>query len=596
MGLEAWLTLAVIAAMVLALVRGLVGPAPAVLTACVVLYLLGVTTTEQAFSGFSNPAPLTVAALYVLARAVRVTGALEPITNRLLAGRPGSGRPASERRPLARLLPPVALASGVFNNTPVVAMVAPQLTAQAPQRGLRASRMLMPLSYAAILGGLLTTVGTSTTLVVSGMLQDAGAEPLGLLEITGVGLPVAVVGLAVVVLLVPRLVPDRSGADELADHDRVRRYSIGMLVEPGGALDGRTAAEGGLRDLQGVYLAQIDRGERIVAPVAPDERLQGGDVLSFVGKVDQVVDLQRMRGLTTTEEHHLGGLDGFRGTFFEAVVGPGSSLHGRTLKDAQFRQRFGGVVVAINRAGERVDAKLGQVPLQSGDTLLVLADPGFADRWRDSADFLLVARQGGSAPAMTRKAPLVGLVAAGMLLLAGTGVLSILQAALAAAGALIVLRIVSPSQAIASVDLHVVLTIAAALGVGKAVTASGLADVAGGLVVDAAAPLGALGALALVMLATIVITELVTNNGAAVLLLPVALAAAETAGADPRPFAIAVALCASASFLSPLGYQTNLMVYGLGGYRFTDFVRAGAPLTLTVLAVGLIVIPTVWPL
>jgi di/tricarboxylate transporter len=599
MGLDAWLTLAVVIAMVAALARDLLGPAPAVLGACVVLFVAGVTDVGEAFQGFSNPAPLTVAALYVLAKAVDVTGTLEPHVARLLgAGAAGNGQrpPASDRRRLSRLLPPVALCSGFLNNTPIVAMLAPQVATWASQRGVRASRLLMPLSFAAILGGLLTTIGTSTTVVVSGLLEAAGEQPLGFFEISRVGVPVAVAGIALMVIVSDRLLPRRSGAVDLASERRVREFSVDLVVVPDGPLDGTTVTEAGLRDLQGVYLAQVDRSGHATAPVGPGDLLRGGDVLSFVGKVDLVVDLQRKRGLTSTEERHLGGLDGHRQTFFEAVVGADSPLVGHTLKQAGFRDRYSGVVVAIHRAGERVDAKLGHVPLRPGDTLLVLAQGGFVDRCRDSADFLLVAPLGGSAPTLTRKAPLVAVVTLALIGLAGSGLVSILQAALLAVLSLIVLRVLTAAQARAAVDLHVVVTIAAAFGVGAAISASGLGAALGRLIVAGAAPLGALGVLAAVMLATLALTELITNNAAAVLMFPIANAAAGAAGANARPFAIAVALMASASFLTPIGYQTNTMVYGLGGYRFADFARFGLPLTLTVFVVGWLMIPLAWPL
>jgi di/tricarboxylate transporter len=242
-----------------------------------------------------------------------------------------------------------------------------------------------------------------------------------------------------------------------------------------------------------------------------------------------------------------------------------------------------------------VDAKLGQVRLRVGDTLLILADLGFAERWRARQDFLLVSRLGGSAPAQTRKAPVVAAVALGIVLSAGLGLVPILHAALVGAGVLIVTRVLTPGQARAAVDLNVIVLIAAAFGVGAAIADSGLADVLAGLVVEGLAPYGELGVLLGVLLAAVVITELVTNNAAAVLVFPLAMSAATHIGANPRGFAIAVAVGASASFLSPIGYQTNTMVYGLGGYRFGDFARLGAPLTLTMLAVAMLVVPRAWP-
>jgi di/tricarboxylate transporter len=322
--------------------------------------------------------------------------------------------------------------------------------------------------------------------------------------------------------------------------------------------------------------------------------LAGDDVLRFVGKVDQIVDLQRMRGLTSTEAPLLDGLG--RQAFFEVVLGAESRMVGQTLKDVGFRARYEAVVLAVHRAGQRVDAKLGELPLRAGDTLLVLADPGFRERWRESGDFLVVARLGGTPPGRGRHARRVLALTAGLVLVAGSGLLPILEAALLVAVLLVAGRVLTVREARDAVDLNVILVIAAAFGVGAAVEATGLADSGAQILVGLFSPFGALGALAGVLLATVVLTEMITNNAAAVLMFPVALSAAAAVGADARPFAIAVAVAASASFLTPVGYQTNTMVYGLGGYRFSDYLRLGAPLTLMVLVVGMIAIPLGWPL
>ncbi|MEX0659901.1 MAG: SLC13 family permease [Egibacteraceae bacterium] len=607
---QAWLTLAVVAGTVGLLARNVVSPALAVLGATVFLMLVGVIDAEQAFSGFANPAPISVAALYVLARAVEVTGALDPVLARVMAGNGNgngngsddppatSGRPRvrpGTRRRLARLAGPAALASSVLNNTPIVAMTAPQVAAWAARRGESASPLLMPLSFAAILGGTVTAVGTSTNLVVSGLLEASGRPPIGMFEITRVGLPIMLAGLALLVLAAPRLLPDRQAALHTFT-ETVREFSVAMRVVPGGPLDGATVEGAGLRHLQGVYLARIDRGEEVIVPVQPDRVLAGEDVLTFVGNVDLVVDLQATRGLVSTEEHHLEGLRETRQGFFEAVLGQGSPLVGATLAEVGFRGRYDAVVLAIHRAGERVDAKLGAVRLRAGDTLLLLADRSFYTRWRESRDFLLVSAMGGTPPLRTRKAPLVGGIAAAMVALAGLGVMPILHAALLAAFALVASGCLTTREARDAVDLNVIVIIAAAFGLGAAVATTGLADSLAALLVDGLGVWGTVGALAGVIVATIVLTELITNNAAAVLMFPVAVAAADTAGADPRGFAIAVAVAASASFLTPIGYQTNTMVYGLGGYRFTDYARLGFPLTLLVMAVTLIVVPLVWPL
>lgn len=589
MGTEAWITLAVVMTVLVVLGKGLAPAALTLVGAVVVLLLVGVIDVDQAFGGFSNPAPITVAALYVLAGAVEQTGVLTSVVGRILGGARGP------RDLLARVVVPTITSSAVLNNTPIVAMVAPAVASWAEQRQLPASRFLMPVSYAAILGGCITAIGTSTNLVVSGLLSDAGLQPLGLLELAAVGVPLALIGGLLIIGLAPVVLPDRGAAlEDFSEH--IRDFTVAMQVVPGGSLDGQTIESAGLRALQGVYCAQLTRADHTISPIRPDQPLEGDDELLFVGKVDRILDLQRNRGLRSSEDRHLERVGGPHGQFFEAVVGPGSPLVGTTIKAVGFRQRHDAAVLAIHRAGQRIDAQLGQVEIRAGDALLLLAGPNFSQQWRTTRDFVLVAGTGQSRPVIGRKAQLTGLVTVGLVLLAGSGLVPILEASLVAALALLALRVLSVTQARAAIDTQVLVVIASAFGLGAAVESSGLAVVVADGMLQATQSWGQIGALVGVLLVTMVLTELLTNNAAAVLAFPVAVATAQQVGADPRPFAIVIALGASLSFLSPIGYQTNLMVYSLGGYRFSDFARLGAPITLAVILVSILIVPAVWPL
>ncbi|MDH3606231.1 MAG: SLC13 family permease, partial [Acidimicrobiia bacterium] len=343
MAWEAWLTLATMAVVVVVLTRELLIPAATLLGAVVALLIFGVIDAEQAFSGFSNPAPITVAALFVVARAVEKTGGLQPLVSSLLQ----PGRRA--RGALARLLVPVAASSAVLNNTPIVAMLVPQVSSWAAKRDRSSAAFLMPLSFAAILGGLVTVLGTSTNLVVSGLLEEVEMEPIGIFEITKVGLPVAVVGVVALIVLAPRLLKPRNPARGDLE-ENVREFVVDMNVVPGGPVDGVTVEAGGLRHLAGVFLVQVLRGEDLLGPVGPSLVLRGGDRLRFVGRADNVVDLQSTRGLTSAEQEHL-VFETDRAAFFEAVVGASSPLVGKTLREAEFRGRYQAAVVAIHRAG-----------------------------------------------------------------------------------------------------------------------------------------------------------------------------------------------------------------------------------------------------
>jgi di/tricarboxylate transporter len=368
-----------------------------------------------------------------------------------------------------------------------------------------------------------------------------------------------------------------------------------MVVVPGGALDGATVEQGSLRHLQGVFLAEVRRREETIAPARPDTVLLGGDRLTFGGRVDGGRDLQMMRGLVGAEREHTTGLEDETHTFFEVVVSGASSLAGKTLRDTDFRNRFQAAVVAIHRAGERVNEKLGAVRLREGDTLLLLSDRGFANRWRDGNEFLLVAHLGGSPPVSTRKAITVGIITAAIVTIAGAGILPMVHTALLGALLIVALGVLTPWEARGALDIDGLVGIAASFGIGAAIDQSGLAAwLAGGLLggLDTWGPLALLIA---IVLATVLLTELITNNAAAVLIYPLAIAIALDAGLDPRPFAIAITVAASASFLTPIGYQTNTMVYGLGGYRFTDYARLGLPLTLAVILAIILFVPMFWP-
>ena len=577
---EAWLTLAVVAVAVAVLTRDLISPAVAFTAAVVVLLVAGVVTPEEAFQGFSNPAPITVAALYVLARAVEKSGALQPIVRATL----GAGK--SVRMALARLTIPVAAASAFLNNTPIIAMLAPQVEEWADQRGDSASRYLMPLSFAAILGGMTTLIGTSTNLVVSGLLVAEGHDPFTMFELTRIALPIAVVGLAINVLAAPRLLPDRLPPRQEARSRGGRSFSVRMIVEPGGPLDGVSVArvQEALPDT--ARIVYFERDGEGAGQIAPDKVLKGRDFLTLIGDTDAVLDLHEVSGLASSQQPHLPyEFRSARHAYFEAVIAPESPLVGRSLVDVRFLARYQATVVAIHRAGEPVHGRLAREPLKPGDTLLVIADRGFAERWRDRNDFLLVSRLGAAAPPLTRQAGIVLAIGAAIVLGAGLEVLPILHLSLLGALALVLFGILTPNEAKDAIDFDVIVVIGAAFGLAAAVESSGLGHGAAGLVAGTMGGFGPQGAMAGIVISTIALSSIITNNAAAALVLPIAISTAAGFGIEPRAAAVAVALSASASFMTPIAYQTNLMVYGPGGYHFCDYARLGTPLTLVVMVV-----------
>jgi di/tricarboxylate transporter len=425
-------------------------------------------------------------------------------------------------------------------------------------------------------------------------LEAAGEPGLGFFEITPIGLPIAIAGALLLIVLTPVLLPIRRSIREEAT-DEARHFVVDMIVEANGQIDGSTVEKAGLRHLMGSFLATLDRGGETLAPVGPDTVLQAGDRLRFVGRSDSVKELQVTRGLKSAEAGHLLSIESPRARYFEAVIGAESPLVGRTLQEADFRSRYQAAVLAIHRAGQRIDAKLGQVELRLGDTLLVVGDPGFIDRWRDRNDFLLISGSGTTPSVANRKAWLVGLVTLGIVVAASFDLLPILNASLLAALILVGIKVLTPGEARASVDLNVIVVIATAFGVAAAVEESGLAAVISNGLVGIFGGLGDRGVLFSVVLATVILTAVVNNNATALLMFPIAVSAAAATSIQARGFAIAVAVATSVDFLTPIGYQTNTMVYGPGGYRFGDYSRLGAPLTAVVMTAIVSLVPIVWP-
>ncbi len=581
------ITLGMVAAVTAGLVFTRVGPDILLLGALSVLLALGVVTPSEGLSGFSNEGMLAIAAFYVISAGLRETGALSAVVDRFFK-QTGSLRVAK-----FRMMLPVLVMSAFVNNTPVVAAFIPAVRDWARKVGLSPSALLMPLSFAAILGGLCTIVGTSTNLVVNGLLiAETSSSGLGFFELAAVGLPCALAGMIYILVAGPRLLPDRIPAvEQLTDP---REYTVEMSVDEGGGLAGRRISEAGLRNLPGLYLVEIERRGHILAAVSPEERLEAGDRLVFAGITESVIDLQRIRGLTPAAGQTF-KLDAPKDErrFYETVLAASSPVARKTVRESRFRTRYGAVVIAVARDGHRVSGKIGDIRLVPGDTLLLESGTHFSERFRHSRDFLLVRPIHDATPVRSDRAPVAWAILAGVVLSASSGLLPLVIAALLGAGAMIATRCLSASAARASIDLQVLIVIAAAFGLGQAMQLSGAGTLVGQAAMAVAGdhPMAVLSA---VYVATAVLTAVVTNNAAAVLMFPVGLSAATEVGLSAEATAVAIALAASASFATPVGYQTNLMVYGPGGYRFTDYLRFGLPLTGIVGVIGLLIIPRVW--
>jgi di/tricarboxylate transporter len=586
---DAILTIAVVAAMLLALSLELLAPDIILFVSLATLFLSGILTPQEAFLGFSNEGMLTVAVLFVVAYAAQSSGVLEIFAGRVM------GRGVGLRRSMVRMALPVTAMSAFVNNTPIVAMFTPAVRDWAKARGLSPSKFLIPLSYASIFGGVCTLIGTSTNLVVNGLLQQETGLSITLFEFAWVGIPAAFFGILYLVLIGHRLLPDKK--DPVEDlMESGREYLVEMEVRTGCPLINRRVAEAGLRNLQGLFLAEILRNEESIVPVKPSDKMRVGDRLIFTGLVNSIAQLQKIENLIPVDEprlyHDLKRSGQARIT--EAVISRASPMLGQTIKDGNFRARYGAVVLAVHRHGERVQAKIGDIKLKPGDTVLLLSSEDFLKTWNRSREFYMVSR-GTDIPSLDRtRSAIAAICLGGMVLLAGIGVVSVFKAAVLAAAVLLLTKTVTPVEARRCIEWNVLIIIACAIGISKAMDKTGAATFIAQGFINAFYGLGPIGVLGVVYIITSILTEVITNIAAAALAFPIALSAASQVGANPMPFVIAVAIAASAAFSTPIGYQTNMIVYGPGGYRFRDFLRVGLPLNFIFLIVSLLVIPRIW--
>ena len=553
----------------------------------VLLLAAGVITPAEALKGMSNEGMITVAALFVVAAAVERTGALAALVDRTL------GRPRSLPAAQVRTMVGPSLLSAFMNNTPVVALMVPAIRDWAKKHRLSVSKLLMPMNAAVVLGGLCTLIGTSTNVVVSGLVEDKRGTPLGMFDITPLGLALLGAGFAYLLLASRWLLKDRR--PPMSQSDDPRQYSLEMLVEAGSPLVGRSIEEAGLRHLDNLFLMEIDRGGHVLAAVEPTERLEAGDRLVFVGVIDSVVELQKIRGLRPATDQVF-KLDDPRSErrLVEAVVSNTCPLVGRTIREGRFRSTYGAVVIAVARNGERLQMKIGDIILEPGDTLLLEAGPAFLDRQRSSRHFYLVSEISDAAAPRHDRAWIACTILAAMVLAAALELVPMVTAALVAACGVVATRCISSTEARRSIEWESLLLIAASFGLARAMEKTGLAEAIARSTIAQAGDDPRL-VLAGLYLVAMLFTELMSNNAAAVLTFPIAWQAADDLGVNPMPFVMAITVAASCGFATPMGYQTNLMIYGPGGYKFSDYVRFGGPLNLIVMALTVALAPLIWP-
>ncbi|MES9958675.1 MAG: SLC13 family permease [Sedimenticola sp.] len=587
MAWEAWFVLTVVLLCIGLLASNRFSPDLILMGGLTLFLVTGVISPQQALAGLSNEGMVTVAVLYIVVTGFRETGGINWIVDWVL------GLPRSLAHAQLKVMAPVAALSAFLNNTPVVAIFIPAIDDWAKRNRLSVSKLMLPLSYAAIAGGTCTLIGTSTNLVINGLvISETDFPSFGILDLVWIGVPVTLVVFFYVLVTQRWLLPERRPPVNLiAD---AREYTVEMMVEPGSPLVGKSIEQAGLRQLPGLYLIEIEREGQVLTAVAPHERLKGNDHLVFVGVVDSVIDLQRIAGLQPATSQ-IFKLDSRREErcLTEAVISNTSPLVGKTIREGRFRSIYNAAIIAVARNGETIHAKIGDIKLRAGDTLLMVSHPVFMEQHHNSKDFFLVGSLCDVRPVRHKRAPVAMLVLFAMVTSVALGFLSMLKAAMLAAGLMIITRCTTGRIARRAVDWQVLVVIAASFGIASAMQNSGAASWIAQWLLSFAQGIPHV-TLALVFITTALLSAMATNNAAAVIMFPIALSTSQSLGVSFLPFAVTIMVAASASFATPIGYQTNLMVYGAGGYHFKDYLYFGGPLTLVVGIATVLIVPLAW--
>lgn len=561
------------------------------LAVIVALILTGKASAGEAFSGFSHPATLTVAAVLILSAGVERTGSIDGLALWL---RRHAGNSEFRMRRMQTIL--VAPISAFLSNTATVAMFLPVVISVTRDRGFSPRRFLIPLSFASLLGGMCTLIGTSTNIVVSTLAVDHGLAPMRMFDFLPVGLVMMVLGGIYLIYFAPYLLPRRIRGRDIDERYDLRRYLTEVEVLADSVLVGRNLEGSRLSELYDLDVLEIHRSNRVVG-TASGTQLYEGDVLLVRAPLDAIQKIQAEEGLRLRPEAKidLADLSGKGMVLAEAVVPPGSPLENRTLKTAAFRNRHGVTALALHHRRETIRDRVGKVPLRIGDTLLLY---GSRKRLRELAarpEVLSVVKV--HPPRPRRRLGRLALLIVGLTVsLAATGVVNLPRAAVAGAALMVLTGCLSLRETYRAMDRRTLVLLAGMIALGLSMERSGAASYLAHHVMDTTGSWGPMYLLAATYIATLIFTEVVTNNACAVIMTPIVIAAAHDFGLDPRPFVFAVAYASSASFLTPFGYQTNMFVYGAGGYRFQDFFRIGFPLTLICFTCVMVLVPRLWPL
>jgi len=549
------------------------------------LLVTGVLPYDAGLAVLSNPAPWTIAAMFLVMGALVRTGALDAFT--VLAEKQAQINP---KRAVAMMMGFVILSSAVVSNTPVVVVMIPVFVQLSRTLGVNASKLLMPLSYAAIMGGMLTLIGTSTNLLVDGVARAQGLAPFSIFEVTPVAIVLVIWGMAYLAIVGPILLPNRDSMATLLSDKSKMKFFTEAIIPPDSNLIGREVTGVQLFKREGVRLIDVVRGDLSLRRNMKDVTLEVGDRIVLRTQMTELLSLQRDKSLKRVDQ-----VSAVETTTVEVLITPGCKMVGRSLGSLRLRRRFGVYPLAVHRRNQNIGRQLDELVVQVGDTLLLEGAPADIQRLATEMDMVDVSRpkvrayRRGNAPIAI--ASLLGIV-----VLAAFGVAPILLLSVVAVGVVLFTRCIDAEEAFDFIEGRLLALIFSMLAIGAALEASGAVQLIVNLVAPWIGLLPGFFVIWAIYLLTSILTEMVSNNAVAVVVTPIAIGLAQALGYDPRAFVVAVMVAASASFATPIGYQTNMLVYGPGGYKFTDFMRLGIPLNLSIGILASLVIPLVFPL
>ncbi len=582
--------LVVIVFILISLYFELIGTTFTFVIAIVILGCLGILSPSEIMSGFANDQIAVILMLLLLGDVIRKNSIIEVFFNRIFR--------SSKTRTgfLSKMILMVAGFSAFLNNTPLVAVMMPYVHTWSKKNKISPSKLLMPLSYAAILGGCITLIGTSTNLIVNGLVVDQEIFPdfhkIGLFDFTWVGLPMLIIGAIYILLFSNILLPSKIDVEEDFNNKFIE-YIVEAEVRKNSHLIGKTIAEAGLRNLPGLYIVKVLRNDINVAGISPQLDLREGDRLFFAGQTEKIADLiSPDSGLTLPE---VGMLRKKRHTdVVEIVVSHNSSLINKTVKEANFRGKYDSAIIAIHRNGERVEGKIGEVKLKAGDVLLLLAGVDLEARALDMHDFYFISKVRELRKPETWKSVVLLGGTALAIIVSALGFISLFLALIILLIIILALKITNPKDLPKGINYDLAVIIAMALSLGTAMMKTGVAEMIATIGIKAFVPYGNLGLLFGIYIVTAFLAAYITNPAAVAIIFPISLTMAYDLGLNPLPFVLVVALAAAANFMTPIGYQTNLMVYGPGGYSFRDFFKFGFPLTILYMIATILILNFVY--